>query len=236
MPVLRIQIQKDQKWSDSLGVGGSVLSKEILVTGRNAASVAIVMFVVFVVLVVLLHFIRPEMPPLTSAISDYATGEFGILMRIAFLALAVGLAALAVSASQGLSLHPRPRVDFALLVASSVLMLLVAVFRSGDLQATEGAVHSIASLLFFVVLMIAMLVISIKLKLAGRLSGRCRALLWLSVAAPIVFVVMFVMAFATLFGLGQRIYIFTWISWLVLIAIGIRYQAFGSVKQVPWKN
>ena len=220
--------------SDRSSEESASLSKAVSAAGRIAATIALAMFLGFVVIVVLLHFLRLDMHPLQAFISEYAVGEYGFLMTTAFLAFAVGLAALVVSLFQGLPLT-RSWVSLVLLSACSVLMTLVGIFPADlgrEITTTSGEIHSHASLPFFLLLMIAMLVLSIRLRRAGMLEGRYMALLWLSIAAPILFVATLgPLDSAGLVGLGQRLYVLSLISWLGLMANGVRWQAFGRVKE-----
>ena len=130
---------------------------------------------------------------------------------------------------------PRSWASLVLLSASSVLVTLAGIFPTdlgGEIATTSGEIHNLASLLFFLLLMIAMLVLSIRLRRARMLEGRQMALLWLSIAAPILLVATFgPLDRAGLVGLGQRLYVLTLISWLAIMANGVRSQAFGRVKE-----
>jgi hypothetical protein len=61
---------------------------------RRLALVAMVGPAVFVALVALLHVLEPETND-SDAISEYALGDYGLLMNAAFVAAGVGVAALA---------------------------------------------------------------------------------------------------------------------------------------------
>ena len=225
--------------SDQLSEGTDTLSRGETTAGRTAATIALAMFMGFAAIVILLHLLRPDTPPLQATISDYATGEYGMLMPAAFLAWAVGLVALAAAVFQGLPLMPRSWVGLVLLSISSVLMVLIGIFR-GDLPGSNptssGALHDLASLLFFLLLMIAMLVYSIRLRRAGMLSGGYAALLWLSIAAPPLVVATFAfLDSADLVGLGQRIFVLVLLGWLALIAFGIRNRSFEGAGEVLYR-
>ncbi|MPY95754.1 MAG: DUF998 domain-containing protein [Acidimicrobiia bacterium] len=94
----------------------------------------------------LLHVLRPDLPPVAHRLSEYATGPYGWVMTLAFVALGVGLVAL------GAALRPVGRAGplaWVLPVAAlvgGVGAALSAAFRAG---APDGGdvVHSWASLL-----------------------------------------------------------------------------------------
>lgn len=212
--------------SDALAAAASA-------TGRTTATMALLTFLAFVGIVTLLHFLRPDVSPVQGFISDYASGEYGFLMIAAFLVFALGLGALAIATYRGLPLRPRPRVATFLLSACAVLMALVGIFP-GDVagaSTTAGEIHNLATALFFLLLMVAMLVLSVRLRRAGLLGGGYAALLWLALAAPVVAVVAFgLLSAAGVVGIGQRLYVLTLLSWLALLAVGIRNWAFASAE------
>ena len=50
-----------------------------------------------VVLMVLLHVLEPEFDPSWRRLSEYSLGRYGLLMRVAFLAMSTGVIAAAVA-------------------------------------------------------------------------------------------------------------------------------------------
>lgn len=199
---------------------------------NRAAGVALGLFLAFIGMVAVLHFLKPDLSPLATYISDYATGRFGFLMVVAFLALAAGLGALIISLSTASPFGSKPWAALVFLSISALLMVLVALFRSdppGGPQTTAGEIHDQVSGLFFLSLMVAMLILSVRLWRAGMLAGRYWLLLWLAVAAPVLLVVAFmVLDSVGLVGLGQRIYVLTLLGWLIVMANGLRGRHFMS--------
>jgi hypothetical membrane protein len=120
------------------------------------------------------------------------------------------------------------------LLAFLAFVGLVGIFPgdvAGNAATTAGEIHNLATALFFLVLMVAMLVLSVRLRRAGLLDGGYAALLWLALAAPIVAVVAFGrLSAAGLVGIGQRLYVLTLLSWLALLAVGIRNRAFERAE------
>ena len=56
----------------------------------------------FLILVVVLHFLRPDLSPVTRFLSEYARGPYGLLMTIAILSLSLGGLALLVGLAASL--------------------------------------------------------------------------------------------------------------------------------------
>lgn len=62
-----------------------------------AAFISFVATALFVVLLALLHFLKPELDPSWNFISEYETGNYGWVMQLAFLSLAIGNIALYIN-------------------------------------------------------------------------------------------------------------------------------------------
>ena len=198
--------------------------------GKLAATIALILISLFVILVVLLHFLRPKLSPLIRAISDYATGKYGFLMTTAFIALSAGLAAMTVAAFRRREQSILTQSELVMLSISSFLMLLVGIFPSGQKITVISMIHILASFLFFLIIMTLMLKFSIRLQRDGMLYGKNKLLLWIAISSPILFVLWLgVFLLLGLSGLGQRIYILSWVSWLMLLGSGIRSNVFGKV-------
>ncbi len=56
----------------------------------------------FIMAVVILHLLRPDLNPITHAVSNYAVGPFGFLMTSAFFVLAMSECALACGLARSL--------------------------------------------------------------------------------------------------------------------------------------
>lgn len=99
-------------------------------------------------LLLLLHFIQPNLSPLSGFISQYAVGKFGILMNVVFLSFAISLACFAMS-YRSLSPSRLLRTGVVLACISAIGMLLGALFNtdSADIMraspTTTGMLHNI---------------------------------------------------------------------------------------------
>ena len=67
---------------------------------KKIAFISSCSLMLFVVIVFLLHFLRPDKNMMSCFVSEYAVGEYGWLMTIAFYALAFGAALLLISLLQ----------------------------------------------------------------------------------------------------------------------------------------
>ena len=107
---------------------------------------------IFVVLLAALHFIKPELDPSWHFISEYAIGDYGWIMVLAFLSLAVGYASLFLALRSQLRTIAG-RIGLALLLVSALGLTIAAVFTtdpitvSEDAVTTEGTLHNVGGTL-----------------------------------------------------------------------------------------
>jgi hypothetical membrane protein len=148
-------------------------------------------------------------------------------MTTAFIALSAGLAAMTVAASRRKEQSILTQSELVMLSISSFLMLLVGIFPSEQIITVISMIHIMASFLFFLIIMTIMLKSSTRLQRDGMLYGKNKLLLWIAISSPILFILWLgVFLLLGLSGLGQRIYILSWTSWLMLLGSGIRDNTF----------
>ena len=197
-----------------------------------------VMYIAFV-------FIQPDLNPVHRFGSEYSVGEMGWLMKVAFFVWSGALLSFALALAKGLDSESRSYLAVVLFVIGALSIFFAGVFDSAlqvlnsnppplwvkGPSSDENNVHTIASMVGLLSLMIAIGVTSRRLRLSGRLQSRYRPLRLLSWLTPAAFVAM-----ATLFasygliGLGQRIFLVLMFAWLLIAARGLAEGAF-SVRQ-----
>lgn len=163
---------------------------------RTAALVSLVAAITFVVLLAALHFIKPGLDPSWHFISEYAIGDYGWIMVLAFLSLALGYVALfAAIRSQVRSVVGR--IGLALLLVSALGLTIAAVFTTdpitatGDAATTEGAIHNLGGALGLAMPFAAALV-GWELVRNPAWSSARRPLIWATGLALLAFLVSFV--------------------------------------------
>jgi hypothetical protein len=193
----------------------------------------------FLVLLALLHIIKPELDPSWRMISEYEIGEFGWVMRLAFLALSFSHAALLVAIRP----HVRTiggRVGLVLLLLGVVGTAMGGIFTTDPITATEdqlttrGSLHGMGFLLGVPAFPIAATLISRALALAPAWAWARRPLLW-AATLPWVGIVGFAVWMAVmlprghgkltpevLIGWPNRLLIVANVAWLITVA----WQAF----------
>ena len=107
-------------------------------TVTAAAGVSFAGAVAFLVLLTALHFLKPEIDPSWRFISEYSIGDYGWLMVLAFLSLALSCVALVAAIWQD-ARTIGGRIGLILLLITAVGFLIAAIFTSDPLTATEDA-------------------------------------------------------------------------------------------------
>lgn len=151
------------------------------------AQLALLGCAMFVALLALLHLVKPELDPSWHFISEYAIGEHGWLMGLAFVSLAVGYLALTVA----LAPHLRGlagRLGLALLLAGAAGLALAGLFPMDPVTTapgeatTSGVLHNVGGTLG-IALPLAAALISFKLARDPGWAADRRRIAWAGIAA-----------------------------------------------------
>ncbi|MFI6506405.1 DUF998 domain-containing protein [Streptosporangium sp. NPDC050855] len=201
----------------------------------RAAGVSSIAGIAFLLLLALLHLIRPDVSTSWQTTSEYALGDLGWLMTVAFLLSATGYGALAIA------LLARPRrlparigaVVLAVVAAGTVVGGVFVTDPLGtpqDRLSTTGTLHGLGAGLALMFLPVAALLIAFGLARDGSFSTVRRALWW-SAALPFAALVMFMVAQAVLLGAGdggfgpdvpigwpERILVLAYAAWQIIVA------------------
>ncbi len=154
----------------------------------TAARISLVSGATLVVLLTALHFVKPDLDPSWSVISEYALGDYGWIMTIAFLAW--GLCALSLYVairSQVQTLAGRIGLVFLLIGAAGPI--LAAIFPTypittpPDAVTTSGAIHSMGAMLSDGILIAATLLTLSLVRKNPNWSPVRRPLIWATVLA-----------------------------------------------------
>jgi hypothetical membrane protein len=205
-------------------------------SSRSVANIALASLATFPLTVLALQIVqRSHYHPLTDAVSELADGRAGWLMWIAFCSAGTGLLCLA-------ALHRRlvqnSRAAPALLAAAAFGAYLSAVFHADPENATKTSlhdqIHQTASLIAFLAVIIAMFVSSRRFKLDPHWQRLARpTLIWAICALAALFLTLTLNTVDdSLFGLGQRIFIATWLTWAITISAHARSIARKSSTTV----
>jgi hypothetical protein len=190
---------------------------------RGAAGLALAGLLTWPAIVLLLHLVQlGEYDPQQQAISELARGRGGALMALAFTAFGVGTAAF------GVALHnaTRARVAPVLLCLAGVADVVSAVFRAdvGTTHTLVGHIHEVTGMVTFGLIVTAMIATVRPLNRlpGGAVLARATAV-W--VAGPVATFFLIPILGDDRFGIAQRVFIATWLSWLVTGALILNRRA-----------
>ena len=199
----------------------------------TAARLSLWAAVMFVVLLAVLHILRPDLDPSWRFISEYSIGDFGWLMRLAFLSLAVSYVALFIAIRSQIRTIGG-YIGLACLLISAAGLTLAGVFTtdpittSPDAMTTSGNLHALGGTLGLA-MPFASVIISWILARNPAWSSARRPLLWAAGLTVIGFLVS-ILSLMTMIpsdgkfgpdvpvGWPLRFEILTYCMWLVVAA------------------
>ena len=209
-------------------------TKPVTAISVTAASLSFAGAATFVLLLAALHVIKPELDPSWRFISEYAIGENGWIMELAFLSLALSYVALFISVrSQVRTIAGR--IGLVLLLVSTAGLIIAAIFTtdpittSQEAMTTEGNLHAFGGTLGFA-MPFAALFVSWGLTRNRTWSQARRSLWWSAGLALVGFLVSFFSlglmlsqsngAFGpdVLVGWPTRLEILAYCVWLMVVA------------------
>jgi len=198
------------------------------------ATIAVVGIAYFLIAVVALHFLRPDYDPVSRFVSEYAVGSYGLLMTSAFFGLSLGSLALVIGLSQGVPRSGRSWIGLVLLGIWGVGVLIAGIFPTdlrGAPETISGNIHNLASLLSFLSLIAATILLSRRFKQDERWRPFHRSSLILSLVILATFIGFFLTGGTEFVGFSQRIFIVAFLIWLLLTAARLRLVTIGSVSK-----
>jgi hypothetical protein len=150
-----------------------------------AARLAVAGPLLCITLVALLHVLEPEVND-SDAVSEYALGDFGWLMNVAFFSGAVGIGALAFVLQRSLSHSRTAVVGIVLLSIAAVAWVLLGagnIDPEGADMTTHGLIHGIGFLLGLPTRLAAPLVLAAAFRREERWANHRRLTLVLGITA-----------------------------------------------------
>lgn len=211
----------------------TVAASPVTEISQTAARLSFAAATMFLVLLAALHFIKPEFDPSWRVISEYALGNYGWMMVLAFLSLALSCVSLLVAIrSQTRTIGGKIGLAFLLVAAAG--LIIAAIFTTDPITAsrdeltTHGNLHGLGAALG-TGFPIAAALIGWSLARNQAWSSARRSLLWSAGLAWIGFLV-FALSMAVMFpddgtfgpdvliGWPNRFMIVTYSVWLMTIA------------------
>jgi hypothetical protein len=194
---------------------------------KTLATLALIGIAYFVAIIVTLHFLRPDLNPISRPTSEYAVGPYGFLMTTAFLSMSVASLSLVIGLYKGIHESARSRIGLMLLGIWSVGVLVAMSFPidpEGTRQTTTGIIHRINGPLTFLSLTIGTILVSKSFSRDKNWRPVYRSALSISVVMLVTFIITGVnIAIHSGFeGLCQRVFLIMFASWFILTTLHLR--------------
>lgn len=181
----------------------------------------------FITAVIILHPLRPDLNPVTHAVSNYAVGPFGVLMTSAFFMLALSEFALACGLMRGLVHSRKASASIVLLHLAATGLVVTGLFHS-DVNvprppaSASALIHWTGAGISFLSLMIAIFLLSGCFKHDARWQAVYRLSYAWGVAIVLALTAYGALAIIDWTGIGERIYIAISILWLLFVSLRLR--------------
>jgi hypothetical protein len=181
-----------------------------------------------------LHFLRPDVNPVSEPVSNYAVGPYGFLAIAAN--IGSGLAGLALMVGLYLGIAPRGRsyVGLFLLGLYGISELLAAYFLIdvGAEATMAGTIHNIVGNISFFAFPIGVILLSLGMGKDERWRSFRRTALAVSLLVVLTVILTMVASNIGLgFGVTQRLANVTALGWMLVVALHLRSVAQGALGQ-----
>jgi hypothetical protein len=201
---------------------------------RVLAVLTIVGVAVHLLILAALHFLRPDVNPVTEPISTYgASGPYGFLFLAADLGSAVAALALMLGLYLGMVPPARSYVGLFFLGVYGVSELLAGLFPLdvGAEATLIGTIHNIVGNLSFFGFPIAVILLSLAMGKDERWRSFRRLALAVSFAVVLTVILTIVGSNIGLFGVTQRLANVTAKVWILLAGLRLRSIAQGTLAR-----
>lgn len=191
------------------------------------ATVAIVGVAYFTTIIVIMHFLRPDLNPISQPTSQYAVGLYGFLMSSAFFSMSIAAFALVIRLYQGISQPVRSRLGLTLWALWGLGVLIAMLFPmdpDGAPATLAGTIHNVSGPLAFLSVTAGTIMLTQRFKQEENWRPIYRAALFLSLIMLAAFLLTF-FSFVTqagFTGLTQRIFLAALVTWVLLTAARLR--------------
>ncbi|HET9496159.1 MAG TPA: DUF998 domain-containing protein [Chloroflexia bacterium] len=192
-----------------------------------AAPVAIAGAAYFALAVAALHFLRPDLDPVSRMTSEYANGPYGFVMTSAFFSMVLASAALIVALYRGAPRHALSLTGLVFLGmwAAGVLVAMIFPIDPGGVPVTPaGTIHQTMGPPTFLAVTTGVALVTWRLGRDERWRGLQRTLFVLVAVIALGFVATAYTFFTgvEIAGLMQRIVLAAVVTWIVLVATRLR--------------
>jgi len=194
---------------------------------KQLTTLALICITYFVFAIVVLHFLRPDLNPMSRPTSEYAVGEYGFLMTTAFLGMSVASLSLLIGLYKIMPQRIRSRIGLILLGVWGVGVLVAMSFPinpAGTDLTTISTIHRINGPLIFLCLTFSTILISRRFSRDENWRPLYRSALILSLGLLTLFIITAVNAVTKsgFEGLCQRVFLIVFVTWFILTTRHLR--------------
>lgn len=196
-----------------------------MIRSVNLASIGAAAVLFLGLTLIAMHAIQPELDPATHYVSEYAHGRFGSLVMVAYVAAGAGVLGMAWSAGSVLSGTRSLALAICLalvgigLIATGVTRIDLPAANGSVASTASGMAHELAGYVLFVGMIPGAFLVAATFRRDPRLSSAALPAWIFAGSIVIAFVVAVMSQSLDLIGVGQRIFLTTWIGWLIFVAL-----------------
>ena len=200
---------------------------------RVLALLAIVGVAGYLLNIAALHFLRPDVNPVSEPMSNYAVGPYGFLLTAADIGSSVAALTLMFGLYLGIAPPGRSYVGLFLLGLYGVSELLAGIFPIdvGGEATTVGTIHNIVGNIAFFAFPIAVIFLSLGMGKDERWRSFRRPALAVSFAVVLTVILTIVSSNIGLLGVTQRLANVTALFWMLVVALHLRSVAQGTLAR-----
>ena len=194
---------------------------------KQTSTIALICIAYFAFAIVALHFLRPDLNPLSRPTSEYAVGEYGFLMSTAFFSMSVASFSLLIGLYKGISKPAQSRIDLILLGIWGTGVLVAMMFpinREGTDLTTVNIIHRTNGPLIFLCLSVGAVLISRRV----RLDDKWRPFYHTALTLSLIMLALFFITGANIAtksgfeGLCQRTFLLVFVTWFISMNLHLR--------------
>ena len=194
---------------------------------KKLTLLALISIAYFVIVIVILHFLQPDLNPLSHPTSEYAVGPYGFLMATAFFSMSVASFSLVIGLYYNMSQAARPRIGLVLLAIWGVGVLIAMTFPinpEGTELTITSTIHRINGPLTFLSLTAGTILVSRSFRRDENWQPFYRSALTISLIMFMTFIITGVnIATKSGFeGLCQRVFLVLFATWFILTTMHLR--------------
>jgi len=194
---------------------------------KQISTIALICIAYFAFAIVALHFLRPDLNPLSRPTSEYAVGEYGFLMSTAFFSMSVASFSLLIGLYKGISKPAQSRIGLILLGIWGTGVLVAMMFpinREGTDLTTVNIIHRTNGPLIFLCLSVGAVLISRRV----RLDDKWRPFYHTALTLSLIMLALFFITGANIAtksgfeGLCQRTFLLVFVTWFISMNLHLR--------------